>query len=134
MLRPLIRPANSHEGPQIEALLIDNGLCPTGWDWSEIQGWMVAEHEGAVVGAIQVLYGKPMGHIGFLVVDQKRHNAGIGYFLWKEAERWYGLQGVDGYTGMTSTPVVKKAIVKSGGIVWDQPVEILMKRVWQRNK
>ncbi len=129
MLRPKIRWANPSEGPQVEKLLLDNYLCPRGVDWSSIEGWMVATHRDTIIGAIQVLPGKPLGHIGFLVVNEAQQNSGAGYFLWKAAERWLGHQGIDGYTGMTSNPVVKKAVIKSNGIVFGDPVEVVMKRV-----
>ncbi len=134
MLRPLIRWANPNEGPAIEAMVVSEHLCPSGIDWSRLDGWMVAEHEGAVIGAVQVIPGRPLGHIGFLVVAEAQQNSGTGYFLWKAAELWLGRQGIDAYTGITNTPVVLKAITKHGGIVFGEPVNYLFKRVVQRTK
>ncbi len=134
MLKPSIRWASPNEGPQIEAMAVKEGLCPAGINWSHVEGWMVAVHGEAVIGAIQVLPGKPLGHIGFVVIDEQHQNSGAGYWLWKAAERWLGHQGIDAYTGITNTPVVLKAITKSGGIVFGEPVNYLFKRVVQRNK
>jgi amino-acid N-acetyltransferase len=48
---PVIRPASSNDLPRIEALLTASGL-PTAGVEQWIDGFLVAEHEGALVGVV----------------------------------------------------------------------------------
>jgi amino-acid N-acetyltransferase len=48
---PVIRPASSNDLPRIEALLTASGLPTAGVEQS-IDGFLVAEHDGALVGVV----------------------------------------------------------------------------------
>ena len=65
-----IRMALPDEGPAIGEL---EGFKFKGWemDWSDIgEGWLVAEMDGRIVGAIQVSPGKPFGRLESLAVEK----------------------------------------------------------------
>jgi len=99
--RPPIRPAVAADSPRVQELVQVNDLWVDGLDWSELQGWFVAEHKGQVVGAIQMLLGKPLGVMLYLVVDPLYHNTGIGYALAKFSEWVLCMNNSDGYVGFT---------------------------------
>jgi hypothetical protein len=63
-----VRMAHPDEGPVIGEL---EGMKFANWemDWSEIDpGWLVAEMDGRIVGAIQVSPGKPFGRLESMAV------------------------------------------------------------------
>ena len=80
-----IRLATNADGPEIGNLVWRGGFRVDGIDWSEVEPyWLVAEvsrqpsavsrqeiKNGAkIVGCLQVLPGKPIGRLEFLVVDE----------------------------------------------------------------
>jgi hypothetical protein len=65
-----IRPARPEDGPAIGKLFLGTADA-TGIDWARPEiadWWIVAEHDGEVVGAVQVSCSQPAGYIGQLVV------------------------------------------------------------------
>ena len=64
-----IRMAQNTDGETIQGLVQHAGFTIDGIDWSDVYPyWLVAETGGLVVGCIQVLPGKPIGHTGMLAV------------------------------------------------------------------
>lgn len=58
-----IRLAVNADGP-IVGSIVEQENEAFSFDWSDIYPyWLVAEHEGEIIGAIQVAYSKPMGRI-----------------------------------------------------------------------
>lgn len=101
---PAIRLATSDDSPRIQELLRLTGLWVDGLDWSELQGWFVAEHHELVIGALQVLPGKPLSVILYIVVDPKYYSSGVGLALTLFAERLSGARGSDGTLGFSNVP------------------------------
>ena len=66
-----IRLATNADGPEIGELVEAGGFRVDGIDWSDIEPyWLVAENGAGIIGCLQVLPGKPIGRIEFLVVDE----------------------------------------------------------------
>jgi hypothetical protein len=67
-----VRMAKNSDGNKIKDLARDNdfdGLDHL--DWSDIEPyWLVAWQHGEIVGAVEVLPGKPVGRVEYLSVDQ----------------------------------------------------------------
>lgn len=70
-----IRLATDADGPEIGNLVEAGGFRVDGIDWTNIGPyWLVAENGAGIVGCLQVLPGKPIGRLEFLVVDDSlRH-------------------------------------------------------------
>ena len=67
MNKPQIRLADNSEGEKIHALVISNGFTLEDLDWSKIYPyWLIAEHDGVIVGTIQVCPALPIGRIEML--------------------------------------------------------------------
>ncbi len=67
MNKPQIRLADNSEGDKIHALVISNGFTLEDLDWSKVYPyWLVAEHDGVIVGTIQVCPALPIGRIEML--------------------------------------------------------------------
>lgn len=98
------------DSPRIQELLKLNKLWVDGLDWSALQGWLIATHKDVIVGAVQVLFGKPLGVIAYLVVDPAYHNSGVGYPLIKAAEALLKINGTDAMTGFTDRPEMQKIL------------------------
>lgn len=130
MIRPTIRTAREDEGAIIERILTNNGNCPGGVNWAVVgKEWLVAERNGEVIGCVQALPGKPLGHIGFIGIVPKYQNRGYGVLLWRMAETLLKAQGCDTYTGMTGNPHIERAVLKTNGFVDPGPVKWLAKRL-----
>ena len=68
-----IRPALNSDGQTIGKMAYDAGFLLGGLDWDHIEpDWLVAEHKSAIVGAIQVLPGKPVGRLELLILDPQQ--------------------------------------------------------------
>ena len=68
-----VRMAKNDDGDAVAALMKKDDCWQfDGWevDWSDLEPfWLVAEHEGVLMGCIQVVPAKPIGHMDELVVD-----------------------------------------------------------------
>ncbi len=70
-----VRLASDEDGPRIGELAVSNGfgVFEDGvWemDWSQVApSWLVAEEDGKIIGAIQVLIARPIGRIEMLFMD-----------------------------------------------------------------
>jgi len=68
-----VRMAKNDDGPAIKRIVDAIGAFQFAnfeLDWSDIEpGWLVGEHGGRIIAAIQVLPGKPIGRIECLLVD-----------------------------------------------------------------
>lgn len=136
-MKPVVRIATNADAENIRLILDENRMIPRGLDWTEVEpSWIVAEFNGVIVGCAQFLIGKPLGHIGFIAVlpgyQNNRH--GFGCLLALAAESILSNSGCDGYTGMTSNPIVKRRFLRTNGIVFGDPVEALFKRVQKKSK
>jgi len=130
MIKPVIRLAQDSEAPIIEAILREVNLIPHGLDWSHVYPfWLVADLRGEIVGVIQVLPGKPLGHIGFWGVVPKWQSSGVGVFLLRAAQYALANSGCDGFTAVTDHPGVVKRIEGWGAVVFGPPVNWVFKRV-----
>ena len=133
MIKPIIRPAQNHEAEIVRLILEMVGLIPEGLDWSEIYpSWLVAEHKGMIIGCVQVLPGKPLGHIGFLAVVPKYQYYGYGVLLLKAAERLLGNMGCDGFTSLTDHPHILRKMDKLGFTKFGPMVNWFFKRVQRK--
>jgi len=66
-----IRIAENVDGKTIGELAWSCGFTVDGISWEDIYPyWLVAEISGSIVGAIQVLPGKPVGRVEMLSVDR----------------------------------------------------------------
>ena len=64
-----IRLAQNDEASQIQALLRYDGFEVDDLDWSDIYPyWLVAWHDGKIVGCLQVCLGKPIGRLECLTL------------------------------------------------------------------
>lgn len=114
LLHPKIRFADDADSPRIQELLKDNNLWVDGLDWSALQGWIVAEHNGEVVGAVQILLGKPLSALLYLVLDLKYHNSGVGCALTLAGASVVRLNNSDGCVGFTDRPEIQSLAIKNG--------------------
>ncbi len=65
-----IRLAQNEDGPRIGELARASGFGVEGIDWSSVHPfWLVAERDGEMVGAVQIILAKPIGWIEMLVLD-----------------------------------------------------------------
>lgn len=58
------------DGFEIGAFMVTQRPAWAEYDWEDAQGWLVARWHDRVVGAVQVLFGKPMGRIEVLSVAE----------------------------------------------------------------
>ena len=75
-----IRLAQNSDGETIQALVQHAGFTIDGIDWSDVYPyWLVAENGAGVVGCIQVLPAKPIGHLEMLStrIDNPREQARV---------------------------------------------------------
>ncbi len=75
------RLARANDGPAIGKLMNEAG--DYGVDWSTVDPsnwWIVAERDGDVVGAVQVIMSRPYGYIGEIIVrpDERGKSNGTG--------------------------------------------------------
>ena len=130
---PKIRIASVADAPAIQELLKNNGLWVGGLDWSELEGWFVAEHKGLVIGAFQVLPGKPLGVFLYLVLSLEYHASGAGYHLFKAAEAALLAMGCDGWLGLTSDDNVLD-MSRRLGATETGTFRIMIKRIWRNRE
>lgn len=65
----VIRLATNAAGPEIAAVLKENGLDLPGVDWSQVNPyWLIATVDDDVIGCCQVLIAKPFGFLDFIFV------------------------------------------------------------------
>src|SRR5262245_32557055 len=109
LTRTKIRQAKKSDAPFIVDLFNANEALIRGLDWEDIgDTWWVAVHRGEIIGAVQVLVGKPLGVITFLVVDPRFHNSGVGIQLASMANIILGVAGADGVMFSTNNDKVKR--------------------------
>jgi N-acetylglutamate synthase-like GNAT family acetyltransferase len=133
IVRPKVRFATNEDARDVQEILNENGQIPGGHDWSDLgYSWLVAEYDDTIIGCVQVIVGKPFGHIGFLAVLPGYYNGGAGAVLWRAAENLLANSGCDGYTGMTTNEQVLDKFPKRGGIIFGDPVRLLFKRVYRK--
>lgn len=71
-----IESARAQDGPAIGALLEAGGFPARGLDWTEVAPyWLIARRGGEVVGAVQVILGRPVGWLELLVVAAELDHA-----------------------------------------------------------
>lgn len=101
---PTIRAATNADGERIGWLLWQAGFTIDGIDWSRVEpNWIVAEHEGRIVGAIQVLPGVPIAVMERLSIEQtlpKRLKAVLARELCYEGCRVLRAMGAQFVSGM----------------------------------
>lgn len=122
--------ATSDDSPRLQELFKLNDLWIEGLDWSELQGWYVAVRAGEIIGAIQVLLGKPLGVILYVMVDPQFHGTGLGPRLITFAEMVLRINGCDGWAGVTNRPDVA-SMGKRYGATELYDVTMFAKRIWR---
>ena len=105
---PNIRAATSLDVPRIEEMLRAARLWVDGLDWSELDGWFVAEHKNKVVGAMQILKGKPLSCFAYNVVSSEYNGSGVGIALASFGQSVLSLYGADGIFMVTANEQLKK--------------------------
>lgn len=70
-----IRAANPADAAAVKTLLAAGGMdLPVAFD--DIEGyWLVAERSGRVIGCLQICYGRPIGCLEMLAIDDKAGQA-----------------------------------------------------------
>ena len=67
-----VRLATDDDGPRVGELARDSGFGVDGIDWSHVHPfWLVAERDGEVVGAIQIILSRPIGWLEMLSVARE---------------------------------------------------------------
>ena len=112
--KPIIREATNEDSPRIQEMLKGNGLWVDGLDWSYLEGWYVGLHKGEVVGATQILPGKPCGCIMYITVDSEYIGSGLGYVLWQFAKAMLGVRGCDAILAFTDNEWILRKEKKLG--------------------
>ena len=65
-----VRLAQDDDGPRIGELARASGVGVEGIDWASVHPfWLLAERDGAVIGAIQIILAKPIGWLEMLSLD-----------------------------------------------------------------
>ena len=105
---PKIRKAMLQDTSCIEEMLRAAHLWVDGLDWSELDGWFVAEHKNKVVGAMQILKGKPLSCFAYNVVSSEYNGSGVGAALAAFAQSLLSLYGADGMFMVTQNEQLKK--------------------------
>ena len=134
LLRPLLRSATTNDSLRIQELLQLTGLWVDGLDWSELQGWFVAEHKSVVIGALQVLMGKPLGVILYIVVDPEYHSSGVGLALTHLAEHLLAINGSDGTLGFSNAPEFINMAERRNYIETGDEFKVFIRRNWRGRK
>ena len=94
----IIRPATQADVPKLQALLQENRLGHDGLDnthWSH--PWLVAVHEGEVVGMIQAALSEPVSIVTELAVARAHQRRGIGVRLAQHLETLLRASGAKAY-------------------------------------
>ena len=97
-------------------------------DWTEAEGWLVAEHQGAIIGAIQILMGKPMAHVGHLAVLPRYEKQGPAAWLALAAEQLLANSGADAVTGMIMNDELMPLAIRRGA-THTGTAQVFMKRL-----
>ncbi len=130
---PTVEMAKNEEGPIIGEIVRSHGFDIEA-DWTDIfPYWLVAKHEGEILGCIQVLPGKPIGRIEMLAMrtdlgDVKR--AKVGWRLGIAALSTLSIAG----SQLASSIIpfehkrYKRLLKKRGWIVYNQG-NLMMARV-----
>ena len=65
-----LRMATPADGEAIGRLVVNAGWTLPGIEWADLgANWLVAEYDGALVGCLEVLFGKPLGRVELLGID-----------------------------------------------------------------
>ena len=71
-VRVILRTAEPEDGPTVANLARNAGWRVEGIDWSRIDPlWIIAEIDGLIAGALQVLPGRPMGMLDWLSIESE---------------------------------------------------------------
>lgn len=126
-----LRRALDSDAPDIQHILKASGLLPDGFRFAQVEpNWWIAEYHREIVGCVQVLPGRPLGHVGFLGVLPGYLNAGVGGYLYLLAESLLkNTKGCEGYTYHTNNATVRKQGKKGGAVVFGDPVDLLFKKI-----
>lgn len=79
-----VRVATNEQSPAIVELVTKAGFAIEGIDWSDIEPyWLLAELKDEPVGCIQVLPGKPIGHLEMLAVKESLSHIERAQTVWR---------------------------------------------------
>ena len=137
------RLATAADGLAIGALFAAADYGDLGVDWSTANvanGWLVADRDGELVGAIQLCAGQPYSFLGDCVVlpsvrardAEGRGHAGtfgqIALTLYAVALKALGDAGSQVVLGVTNKSAMKRLAVRYGGVCLG-PMELLARKV-----
>ena len=126
----VLRNAIDIDGLAIGKLFRQTGLADLGVDWSRgVRGWIVAELDDEIIGAIQAVPSKPYGFIGDTLVTPQmqgrdlhghgrlgRRPGTIGFALFVAALDYLKNAGCQFALGVTDKPGLTKIIKHYGGV------------------
>lgn len=137
------RLATATDGPAIGKLFAAAAYGDLGVDWHRANvanGWLVADRDGEIVGAIQLCAGQPYSFLGDCVVlpslrsrdAQGRGRAGtfghVALTLYAVALKALGDAGSQVVLGVTNKSAMKRLAVRYGGVCLG-PMELLARAV-----
>ena len=133
-MKPALRIAENADGKQIGELAWAAGFTVEGVNWEDVYPyWLVAELHGGIVGAIQVLPGKPVGRLEMLCVDKslrKRDRGAVVMALLYQALAVLELHGSQLASGFLPTEMQSYARVIAKRGAWSVGYgELLLARV-----
>ena len=131
MAKPVYRLAQTDDGPAIGKLFAAAEYADLGVDWHRAdvaRGWLVADDQGEIVGAIQLCVGQPYGFLGDCVVLPRARarddhgngrvgNVGmIALTLYALALKALADSGTQVIFGITDKPAMKRLLLRYGGM------------------
>ena len=93
------------DGFEVGAFVVTQDAAWADVDWTDAKGWLVARWQDRIVGAIQVLYGRPVGRIDMLFVPETLgdiQRSVVVFSLWNTAAEYLREAGVEVALGMIS--------------------------------
>ncbi len=129
MIRPKVRLAEDWDAQAIQEILKESMQLIEGLDWTSLRPyWIVALHHDKVVGCVQALPGRPIGHLSCLAVRKEYHRHGIGVYLYEAARRLLAAAKTEVFSMTTTSEEVKGMLKRLGS--WEDGLTVLMyKRV-----
>ena len=129
MIRPRVRLAEDWDAGAIQELLKENFQLIDGLSWVGLRPyWIVAEHKGQIVGCVQALPGRPVGHMGCLVVRKDLQKHGIGVYLYEAARRLLAATKTEVFSMTTVSDEVMEMLKRLGASV-DSETTLLYQKV-----
>ncbi len=86
------RGALNSDGARIQELVDPGGVCYPGVSWDSVEPWwVVVLDEDRIIGCVQVIASKPIGHVEFLGLEESLTDSQKAYAI-KVIERYAQVQ------------------------------------------